>query len=63
MRLPGKPEWEGAYAFSRDPAQAVAYTARRRGNGLELKAPSVESLQNFIRKDYSERAVSREVAP
>lgn len=56
-------QWGSAYAFSYDPAKAIAYTARRRDNGLELKAPSVKSLQNLVRKDYSERAVPREVAP
>lgn len=56
-------QWGSAYAFSYDPAQAVAYAARRRDNGLELRARSVESLQNLVRKDYNERAVPREVAP
>lgn len=56
-------QWGSAYVFSHDPAQAVAYAARRRDNGLELKARSVESLQNLVRKDYNERAVPREVAP
>jgi hypothetical protein len=56
-------QWGTAYIFSCDPARAIAYAARRRDNGLELQARSVESLQNLIRKDYAERAVSREVAP
>lgn len=55
--------WGSAYIFSYDPAQPVAFTARRRDNNLELKARSVESLQNLIREDYNERAVSREAAP
>jgi hypothetical protein len=55
--------WGSAYVFSCDSAQAVAYAARRRDSGLELKARSVESLHNLVRKDYRERAVSREVAP
>lgn len=52
-------QWGEAYAFSHNPGQVTAYSARRRDDGKTLKARSAKSLGNLIRTDYGRRPVPR----